>query len=75
MDRIDTQRGMSVAELKEANGRGGPQMGQVLETLERRGLLERVPSSSPPRFRLTPAFRTASTPNAVDGVRVVAEGS
>jgi predicted transcriptional regulator len=75
MDRIDTQRGMSVAELKEANGRGGPQMGQVLETLERRGLLERVPSSSPPRFRLTPAYRTASTPSAVEGVRAAADSS
>ena len=75
MDRIDTQRGMSVAELKEANGRGGPQTGQVLETLERRGLLERVPGSSPPRFRLTPAYRTVTTPNAVDGVRAAADGS
>ena len=76
MDRIDTQRGMSAADvLKETNGRTGPQMSQVLETLERRGLLERVPSSSPPRFRLTPSYRTASPLSAVDGVRAAADGS
>jgi hypothetical protein len=75
MDRIETQRGMSAADiLKETNGRVGPYTGQILETLERRGLLERVPGSSPPRFRVAPAYRTASTLNAVDGVRAAADG-
>lgn len=76
MDRIETPRGVSAAEiLKETNGRAGPYTGQILETLEHRRLLERVPGSSPPRFRLTPAYRTASAPTAVDGVRAAADGS
>jgi len=70
LGRIASPEGMRPEEIaKEANARGGPSTHQVLETLERRGLLERLSNGSSPRYRLTFPHRPPSEPVARKVVR------
>jgi hypothetical protein len=51
-------RGMSVFEIAEGIKKSDmPNMYSTLESLERRGVLERVPESTPRRYRLTEGYR------------------
>lgn len=50
--------GLKVAEIAKAIGRTDlPNTYTALDSLERRGVLERIPATTPRRFRLTESYR------------------
>jgi hypothetical protein len=60
MARIDSEDGMRAAEIAAAmNGPGAPNPYLILDSLERRGVLERTPDASPRRYRLAAPYRAA----------------
>jgi len=60
MARIDTEDGMRAAEIAAAmNGPGAPNPYLILDSLERRGVLERIPNALPRRYRRAPPYRAA----------------
>ena len=68
MARIDTEEGVRAAEIAAAmNGRDAPNPYLVLDSLERRGVLERTPNASPRRYRLARPYR-APRPHPVERV-------
>ena len=71
MARMDSEEGMRAAEIAAAmNGPGAPNPYLILDSLERRGVLERTPNASPRRYRLAHPYRSRR-PRAVDLVRDV----
>jgi len=68
MARMDSEEGMRAAEIAAAmNGPGAPNPYLILDSLERRGVLERTPNAWPRRYRLAPPYR-AAPPRPIDRV-------
>ena len=62
MPRIGSEQGLKAAEIVAAvNGRDAPNPYLILDSLERRGVLERIPNASPRRYRLARPYRALSS--------------
>jgi hypothetical protein len=75
MARINSEDGMRAAEIAAAmNGPDAPNPYLILDSLERRGVLERTPNASPRRYRLAPPYRAARPRPAHQVVRDLETG-